>query len=129
MNQRATIVRALQDETGFIDGRWELDDNGTTIGVICPSGGSVLGTLPNMGAAETDRAIASAQPVLPAWSTLTGHERSSLLRKWFDLVITHREDLAQLLTAEQGKPLAEARREIDFGVSFIEWSFCAALPP
>jgi succinate-semialdehyde dehydrogenase/glutarate-semialdehyde dehydrogenase len=111
----------LREQAGFVDGRWIGADSGATLDVTCPADGTVLGVVPNMGAAETVRAIAAAERALPAWSALTAHRRSSLLRKWFDLVVGQREALARMLTAEQGKPLAEARAEIDYGASFIDW--------
>jgi succinate-semialdehyde dehydrogenase/glutarate-semialdehyde dehydrogenase len=81
----------------------------------------MLGSVPNMGAAETKRAIAAASAALPAWRALPAKERSKILRKWFDLIMAAQEDLALLLTTEQGKPLAEAKGEIAYGASFIEW--------
>lgn len=111
----------LREQAAFIDGKWIGADSGATLSISSPADMSVLGVVPNMGAAETNRAIAAAERALPAWSALTAHKRSSLLRAWFDLVIGQRENLARLLTAEQGKPLAEARAEIDFGASFITW--------
>jgi succinate-semialdehyde dehydrogenase/glutarate-semialdehyde dehydrogenase len=81
----------------------------------------VLGTVPRMGAAEAKRAVEAAERAWPAWREKTAKERAVILRKWFDLMMANQEDLAQILTAEQGKPLAEARGEIAYGASFIEW--------
>jgi succinate-semialdehyde dehydrogenase/glutarate-semialdehyde dehydrogenase len=86
-----------------------------------PADGSIVGTVPDCGGAETRRAVEAAAAALPAWRALAAKERSAILRKWFDLIVAHADDLAQLLTAEQGKPLAEAKGEILYGASFIEW--------
>src|SRR5690606_4013064 len=80
-----------------------------------------LGTVPKMGAAETRKAIEAANRALPAWRALTGKERSARLRRWFELMMENQEDLAMLMTHEQGKPLAESRGEIAYAASFIEW--------
>src|SRR5207344_1904156 len=105
----------------YIDGKWADADGGKTIPVNNPATGEILGTVPNMGAAETRRAIEAANAAMPAWRAKTAKERSVILRKWFDLMMANQEDLARILTAEQGKPLAEARTEISYGASFIEW--------
>ncbi|MGH6954908.1 MAG: NAD-dependent succinate-semialdehyde dehydrogenase, partial [Alphaproteobacteria bacterium] len=103
----------------YIDGAWT--GNGKTFPVVNPATGSVLGTVPKLGAEETRRAIDAAERAWPAWRAKTAKERAAILRKWFDLMMANQEDLAQILTAEQGKPLAEARGEIAYGASFIEW--------
>ena len=105
----------------YIDGKWVDADSGKTIPVTNPATGEILGTIPNMGAAETRRAIEAANAAWPAWRAKTAKERANILRKWFDLMMANQEDLARILTAEQGKPLAEARCEIAYGASFIEW--------
>ncbi len=105
----------------YIDGKWADADSGKTIPVNNPATGEILGTVPNMGAAETRRAIEAANAAFPAWRAKTAKERSTILRKWFDLMMANQEDLAKILTAEQGKPLTEARGEIAYGASFIEW--------
>ena len=105
----------------YIDGKWVDADSGKTIPVTNPATGEILGTIPNMGAAETRRAIEAANAAWPAWRAKTAKERANILRKWFDLMMANQEDLARILTAEQGKPLAEARGEIAYGASFIEW--------
>ena len=105
----------------YIDGKWADADSGKTIPVNNPATGEILGTVPNMGAAETRRAIGAANAAFPAWRAKTAKERAVILRKWFDLMMANQEDLAKILTAEQGKPLAEARGEIAYGASFIEW--------
>src|SRR6266702_4650905 len=105
----------------YVDGKWADADSGKTLAVNNPATGEILGTVPNMGAAETRRAIAAANAAFPAWRAKTAKERANILRKWFDLMMANQEDLAKILTAEQGKPLAEARGEIAYGASFIEW--------
>ncbi|MFC0684199.1 NAD-dependent succinate-semialdehyde dehydrogenase [Novosphingobium clariflavum] len=105
----------------YIDGAWCDADSGATFEVTDPGSGAVLGTVPKMGADETDRAIDAAERALPAWRAKTAGERSKLMRKLFDLMIQHQDDLGELLTREQGKPLAEGRGEIAYGASFIEW--------
>src|SRR6202042_1434579 len=83
--------------------------------------GRRLGTVPNMGAAETRRAIEAASAALPAWAKKTAQERAVILRRWYELMLANQEDLARIMTAEQGKPLAEARGEIAYAAAFIEW--------
>ena len=99
----------------YLDGSWKDADSGKSIPVNNPATGEILGTVPNMGAAETRRAIEAANAAMPAWRAKTAKERSNILRKWFDLMMANQEDLAKILTAEQGKPLAEARTEIAYG--------------
>ena len=105
----------------YIDGAWVDADGGETIAVDNPATGERLGTAPRMGAAETRRAIAAADRALPAWRAMTGKERSAMLRRWADLMMANQEDLAVLMTAEQGKPLAESKGEIAYAASFVEW--------
>jgi succinate-semialdehyde dehydrogenase/glutarate-semialdehyde dehydrogenase len=104
-----------------IDGDWLDADGGATFAVTNPSTAETLAQVPDMGAAETRRAIAAANAAWPAWRALTGKERGSILRRWFDLINAHADDLARLITAEQGKPLAEARGEVSYAASFVEW--------
>src|SRR5580698_1254080 len=111
----------LLRELCFIDGKWTPADNGAALDVNNPATAEKLGTVPNMGAAETRRAIAAAAAALPAWRARTAKERAIILRRWFDLMIVHQDDLAMLMTAEQGKPLAESKVEIAYAASFIEW--------
>jgi succinate-semialdehyde dehydrogenase / glutarate-semialdehyde dehydrogenase len=116
----------LKDKTLFrqqcyIDGKWVDADNRATIPVNNPADNSTLGTVPKMAAAETRRAIEAADRALPAWRAKTAKERAAILRKWFNLMMENQEDLAQLMTAEQGKPLTESRGEIAYAGSFIEW--------
>jgi len=105
----------------YIGGEWANADDGKTLNVTDPATGEVLGTVPNMGAAETRRAIEAANAAWPAWRAKTGKERAAILRKWYELMMANQDDLGMLLTAEQGKPLAEAKGEIAYGASFIEW--------
>jgi succinate-semialdehyde dehydrogenase / glutarate-semialdehyde dehydrogenase len=119
-------VPALKDPTllrdrCLIDGQWVEADSRARIEVDNPADGTLVGTVPECGAAETRRAVAAAGAALPAWRALLAKERSAILRKWFDLMVANADDLGQLLTAEQGKPLAEAKGEILYGASFIEW--------
>jgi succinate-semialdehyde dehydrogenase/glutarate-semialdehyde dehydrogenase len=112
---------SLLCERGYIDGAWAAADDGTTLPVHNPATGVSLGSIPNMGRNETRHAIEAAAAALPAWSARTAKERSIVLRRWFDLIMQNQDDLAVLMTAEQGKPLAEARGEIAYAASFIEW--------
>ncbi|MGC1329343.1 NADP-dependent succinate-semialdehyde dehydrogenase [Pseudomonas sp.] len=105
----------------YVDGSWAAADNGKTIEVLNPATGEVLGSVPKMGAAETRRAIEAAEKALPAWRALTAKDRSNKLRRWFELILLNINDLASLMTQEQGKPLAEAKGEIAYAASFIEW--------
>ena len=105
----------------YINGVWIDADNRETIAIANPASGAGLGTIPKMGAAETRRAIAAAHAAQPAWRARTAGERARVLRKWFELIMSNQEDLALLMTSEQGKPLAEARGEIAYAASFIEW--------
>ena len=105
----------------YVDGAWVDADDGGTIAVDNPATGEKLGTVPRMGAAETRRAIIAAERALPQWRAMTGKERSAILRKWADLMMANQGDLAVLMTAEQGKPLAESKGEIAYAASFIEW--------
>jgi len=126
MNAPAQVGLSLKDpklfrEQCYVDGAWADADSRGTLAVDNPATGATLGTVPRMGAAETKRAIDAAQRALAAWSAKTAKERAAVLRKWFDLMMANQEDLARLMTAEQGKPLAESRGEIAYGASFIEW--------
>ena len=105
----------------YINGQWVDADSGKTIDVTNPATGEVLGTIPNMGTAETRRAIEAANAAWAGWRKKTAKERANILRKLFNLMMENQEDLAVLMTAEQGKPLAEAKGEIAYAASFIEW--------
>ncbi len=105
----------------YIDGQWVEADSRKGFAVNNPADDSALGSVPDMGSAETRRAIEAAERALPDWRARTGKERAAILRKWADLMMANQEDLAQLMTAEQGKPLSESRGEIAYAASFIEW--------
>ncbi len=116
----------IQDQSLFrqqcyIDGAWADADSGGTIPVTNPADGSQLGTIPRMGADETRRAIEAANAAWPAWRKTTAKARAAILRKWYELMIENADDLARIMTMEQGKPLAESKGEIVYGASFIEW--------
>ncbi|AVZ17487.1 MULTISPECIES: NADP-dependent succinate-semialdehyde dehydrogenase [Pseudomonas] len=108
-------------QQAYIDGAWVDSSNGLTIKVNNPATGEFIGTVPRLGAAETRLAIEAADRALPAWRALTAKERAAKLRRWFELLMTNLEDLARLMTMEQGKPLVESRSEIAYAASFIEW--------
>ncbi len=105
----------------YVDGAWVEADSGRRFDVDNPADGSVVGSVPDMGAAETKRAIEAAERALPAWRALPAKERSRIVRRWHDLIMANADDLALILTTEQGKPLAEAKGEIAYGASFVEW--------
>lgn len=112
---------ALLRTQSYVDGQWIDADDGKTFDLTNPADQSVICKVASLGAAETDRAIAAANKALPAWRALPAKQRSIILRRWFDLMMAHQEDLATLLSMEQGKPMAESRGEIAYGASFIEW--------
>jgi succinate-semialdehyde dehydrogenase/glutarate-semialdehyde dehydrogenase len=105
----------------YVDGSWIDAESGKTVEVKNPANGERLGTVPSLGARETRRAIAAAERAWGPWRAKTGKERAALMRRWYDLVMANQEDLAHLMTLEQGKPLAESRGEIVYGAAFIEW--------
>lgn len=105
----------------YIDGKWCDADSGGTLDVNDPGKGTVLGTVPNMGAAETARAIDAAEAALPAWRAMLASERAKIMRRFFDLMMANQDGLGELLSREQGKPFAEAKGEIAYSASFIEW--------
>lgn len=111
----------LFQQQAFINGQWCAADSGATLEVMNPATQQPLGTVPNMGAGETQRAIEAANQALPAWRGHTAKQRSEIMQRWYALVVTHQDDLARLMTLEQGKPLAEARGEILYAASFIQW--------
>jgi succinate-semialdehyde dehydrogenase/glutarate-semialdehyde dehydrogenase len=112
---------ALFRQQAFVGGHWCDADDGSTTPVTNPANGQAIGTIPRMGANETRRAIEAANKALPEWRARTAKERAQILRRWFDLMMANQEDLARLMTIEQGKPLAESRGEIAYAASFIEW--------
>jgi succinate-semialdehyde dehydrogenase/glutarate-semialdehyde dehydrogenase len=113
--------QALLRSTVFFGGQWVAADNGATLAVRDPASGSLLAKVPDCGAPETRRAIAAADAALPAWRAQTAKQRAQVLQRWFALIIANADDLAQLITAEGGKPLAEAKGEVAYGASFVEW--------
>ncbi|MBX3665690.1 MAG: NADP-dependent succinate-semialdehyde dehydrogenase [Burkholderiales bacterium] len=126
MLQKAKSPVELKDPSLFrqqcyVDGAWVDADDQSTLAVRNPATGEQIGTVPKMGPAETRRAIEAANAAWPAWRAKTAKERSVILRRWFDLMMANQEDLARLMTVEQGKPIAESRGEIAYGASFIEW--------
>src|SRR5688572_31680758 len=112
---------SLFREQAFVGGRWESAGNGKVKQVLNPATGEVIGTVPNLAAAETRRAIEAADKALPDWRARTAKERAQILRKWFEALMANQEDLAVLMTVEQGKPLFESRGEIAYAAAFIEW--------
>jgi succinate-semialdehyde dehydrogenase/glutarate-semialdehyde dehydrogenase len=111
----------LLHEQCYVDGAWIDADGGQTVSVTNPATGDVIGTIPKMGAAETRRAIEAADRALTAWRAKTAKERSAILRKWFELMMANQDDLGLIMTTEQGKPLPEAKGEVAYAASFIEW--------
>lgn len=112
---------SLLRQQAYVNGHWCEADSGARTEIRNPATNEVIGSVPNMGRAETRRAIEAAQAAQPAWRALTAKERANRLRQWFNLIMANQEDLARIMTAEQGKPLAEARGEIAYAASFIEW--------
>ena len=105
----------------YIDGKWVDAPDGAEFAVDNPATGSNIAHVSNLGAKQAEQAIAAASRAFPAWRARTAKERSNILRKWFDLIIAHTDDLARIMTLEQGKPFAEAKGEIAYGASFVEW--------
>nr|HQV13742.1 aldehyde dehydrogenase family protein [Denitromonas sp.] len=112
---------SLLKQQCYINGEWTPADNGKTFAVENPATGELLAHVPSAGADETRRAIDAARLAQPAWRAKTAGERARILRRWYELLLANQEDLAQLMTAEQGKPLVESRGEIAYAASFIEW--------
>jgi succinate-semialdehyde dehydrogenase/glutarate-semialdehyde dehydrogenase len=105
----------------YVAGEWIEADDGATFAVTNPARGDVIVNVPDLGRAETARAIAAAEAAMKDWAKRTGKDRANILRKWFNLMMEHQDDLGAILTAEMGKPLAEAKGEVAYGASFIEW--------
>ena len=112
---------SLLREKCYVDGAWVGADDGATMPVVDPATAALVGTAPVCGAAETKRAIDAAQRAFPAWRAKTAKERSAILRAWASLMLQNADDLARILTAEQGKPLGEAKGEITIGAAYVEW--------
>ena len=108
-------------EQCYVDGAWIDAANRKTVAIEDPATGEVIATVPSLGLDETRRAIAAAEAALPGWRAKTAKERAGILRKWFELIMASADDLAYLMTREQGKPLAEAKGEVAYGASFVEW--------
>jgi succinate-semialdehyde dehydrogenase/glutarate-semialdehyde dehydrogenase len=113
--------RSLLRHQSYVDGGWTDADNGATFAVHDPATNQLLAPVANNGAAEVERAIAAADAALPAWRDKTAKDRANLLRRWYDLMMANADDLGIIMTAEQGKPLPEAKGEVTYGASFIEW--------
>ena len=105
----------------LIDGSWVGADDGRTLDVTNPASGAIVAAVPHAGAAETRRAVAAAERAMVGWKALTAEDRARVLRRWFDLMIANQEDLAVIMTTEQGKPLAESRGEIAYAAAYVEW--------
>jgi succinate-semialdehyde dehydrogenase/glutarate-semialdehyde dehydrogenase len=112
---------ALLRQQCYVDGQWINADDGKTMDVVNPATGRPIGTAPWFGAAETRRAIEAANRAWPAWREKTAKERADILRRWNDLMLAHVDDLALILTSEQGKPLAESKGEVTIGAAYVEW--------
>ena len=112
---------SLLKQACYINGAWVGADDGATIAVTNPATGETIASVPYCGAAETERAIAAAEVALQTWRQRTAVERSRILRRWYDLMLANQDDLAAIMTAEQGKPLAEAKGEIGYAASYLEW--------
>jgi succinate-semialdehyde dehydrogenase/glutarate-semialdehyde dehydrogenase len=117
---RLAVADLLVDHA-YIGGQWVDSDSGETFPVTNPATGEELARVPRLGRAETRRAIEAAQDALPAWRSRVAKERAAIMRRWSDLMLAHLDDLALLLTLEQGKPLAESRTEVAYAASFLEW--------
>jgi len=120
-SQIALKDRAMLRQQGYVDGKWIDADSRKTVPVVNPANGARIGSIPDLGTAETRRAIEAAAKAFPVWRAKTAKERSTIIRKWSELQLAHLDDLALLLTTEQGKPLAEAKGEITIGAGYTEW--------
>jgi succinate-semialdehyde dehydrogenase/glutarate-semialdehyde dehydrogenase len=119
-------MRALRDagllrQQAFVAGRWSDADSGKVLEVLNPADGTRIGTVPDMGREETRRAIEAARDALPSWRAKTARERGAILRRWYELVLAHQDDLARIMTLEQGRPLPDARNEVAYAATFIDW--------
>ena len=113
--------KSLLKTQAYVDGQWINADSGETFAILNPANGETIAEIAKCGTAETRRAIEAAEKAQISWRKKPSKERAAILRKWFNLMVEAQEDLAQILTAEQGKPLAEARGEVAYGASYIEW--------
>mgnify|MGYP000586644067 CR=1 FL=1 len=119
-------MKALRDagllrQQAFVAGRWSDADSGKVLEVLNPADGTRIGTVPDMGRDETRRAIEAARDALPSWRAKTARERGAILRRWYELVLAHQDDLARIMTLEQGRPLPDARNEVAYAATFIDW--------
>jgi succinate-semialdehyde dehydrogenase/glutarate-semialdehyde dehydrogenase len=119
-------MRALRDagllrQQAFVAGRWSDADSGKVLDVLNPADGTRIGTVPDMGREETRRAIEAARDALPSWRAKTARERGAIMRRWYELVLAHLDDLARIMTLEQGRPLPDARNEVAYAATFIDW--------
>src|SRR5277367_493298 len=126
ITKSASAASGLKDarlfrEACYVDGQWIQASSGQTLNVDNPATTEIIGKVPKLGGAETRRAIEAANAAFPSWSKKTAKERAAILRRWFDLMMENQEDLARLMTLEQGKPLAESRGEVAYAASFLEW--------
>jgi succinate-semialdehyde dehydrogenase/glutarate-semialdehyde dehydrogenase len=112
---------SLLREQAYLDGAWVGAADGGSFPVTNPADGSLVANVPQLGVAETKAAIEAANAAWPAWRSKTAKERAAILRRWYDLMVANKDDLAAIMTAEQGKPLAESAGEVMYGASFIEW--------
>src|SRR5437016_6046846 len=108
-------------EACYVDGQWVRAASGQTQNVDNPATGEIIGTVPKLGPTETRQAIEAANRAFPAWSKRTAKERAAVLRRWFDLMMENQDDLARLMTLEQGKPLSESKGEVAYAAAFLEW--------
>ncbi len=111
----------LYQSAAYIDGVWTGSAGGDTFEVTNPANGEVIATLPDLGATDTEKAIDAASKAMPSWRAKTAKERAAILRRWYELILEKQDELASLMTLEQGKPLAEAKGEVMYGASFVEW--------
>lgn len=121
MSSLVLLDPGLLCRKGYVAGRWRPAINGKSITVANPATGEIVAVVPSMAREETREAVEAAHKALSAWSARTGKERAAILRKWYELIMANQEDLAKIMTAEQGKPLAESRGEIAYAASYIEW--------
>lgn len=117
----ASDFSGLLKTKAFLGGQWVGAETGDVFDVANPADSEKIGSVPDMGRADALRAVAFAQEAFPAWKAQTGKERAAVLHKWFELIRAHAENLARLLTLEQGKPLAESRAEVLGGAALVEW--------
>jgi succinate-semialdehyde dehydrogenase/glutarate-semialdehyde dehydrogenase len=116
--ERSTLLKSH----AYIGGEWVSADSGATFPVYDPATGDRVADVARLGTAETRRAIQGANAALSGWSATPAKERAKIIRRWFDLIVEHTDELAHIMTLEQGKPLAEARGEIAMGAAYVEWN-------